>query len=38
MFDEFAKMVPIMLQSVLPMITNDFHSYPEHRENFFKLI
>lgn len=33
-----SEMIPILLQSILPMITKDFSSFPETRQNFFKLI
>ena len=38
MLDLFAEMVPVIMESVLPMITQDTYSYPEHRQNFFALI
>ncbi len=34
----FSSIVPMILQTVLPMITKDFSAFPEHRKNFFKLI
>lgn len=33
-----SEMIPLLLQSILPMITKDFSSFPETRQNFFKLI
>lgn len=34
----FLQMVPVILRETLPMITQDFSSFPEHREYFFLLI
>lgn len=33
-----SEMIPHILNAVLPMITKDFSSYPEHRTGFFTLI
>jgi exportin-1 len=38
MLSLFLQMVPVILRETLPMITQDFTSFPEHREYFFLLI
>lgn len=36
--NEISELIPHILNSVLPMITKDFSSFPEHRANFFVLV
>ena len=33
-----SELIPHILNAVLPMITKDFSSYPEHRTGFFSLV
>lgn len=36
--DFFATVVDVIFNSTLPLITADFNSYPEIRENFFAFL